>query len=64
MLFHEKEEAQSLVLAWVSTGWWHQLLSIIAVLSSIGYRDWMRHEEVIQGDKDTITQRLSTPKAN
>ena len=45
-------------------GWWHQLLGIIAMLSSTGCGDWMRHEEVIQGDIDTTTQRLFTPKAN
>lgn len=38
--------------------WWHQLLGIIAMLSSTGCGDWMRHEEVIQGDIGTTTQRL------
>ncbi len=60
LLFDRKEEAQRLFLTQEAAGWWHQLLSIIAMLSSLESRDWMRHEEVIQGDKDSTTQRLYT----
>lgn len=36
---------------WLNFSWWHQLLGIIVMLSSIGYRGWMWHEEVIEGDR-------------
>lgn len=62
-LDHRKEEVSCLFLARAPTGWWHQLRSIIVMLSSIGHRDWMRHKEVIQGNRDTKAQRFLTPSA-